>query len=93
MESHQIYEKDGVRIKVSDKFIYCSEIYQIWSNGASLVDESYYASSKPLKPSKHKMILKKNTYILQRFLDLEFAPETFLINNGFKLLKDETNNY
>ena len=93
MELPQIYEKDGLRVKVNDKFIYNSSVYKIWPDGASLVDESYYASSKILKPSKHKMILKKNGYILQRFLDLEFAPEIFLINNGFKILKDETNNY
>ena len=83
-----IYEKDSNEVVVHDKFVYCVSLYKIWSNGASLLDEKYYASEKPLKLSKNKLFSKRKNYILQRFLELQYAPESFLIKNQFKLKKN-----
>jgi hypothetical protein len=59
----------------------------IWKNGASLVEEKYYSSDKPisLKKKDKKKVMKN--YILQTFLDLEFAPENYLINNDYKIVE------
>lgn len=90
MTSQKIYEKDRIAIRVHDKFIYLCEVYRMWSNGFALEDSKYYASSKPLVLKKKDLVLKKKEYTLRRFFDLEFAPEEYLINNGFKLLENET---
>jgi hypothetical protein len=79
-----LYEKETNKVKVSNKFIYCVSVYKIWKEGANLVDESYYSSDKPLKFKNNK--LKKKDHIMMRYIDLEYAPEEFLINNGYKKL-------
>lgn len=86
----KIYEKDRVIIRVNDKFIYCCETYETWDNGFALIDTKYYSSSRPIVLKKKDLTLKKKVCILRRFFDLEFAPEEYLINNGFKLLEHET---
>lgn len=82
-----LYEKNDHRVVVNDKFIYCCTVYMIWKNGASLVEEKYYSSNKPisLKKKDKKKVMKN--YILQTFLDLEFAPENYLINNDYKIVE------
>lgn len=81
MTSQKTYEKNNQIVYVNDKFIYCSSVYLIWKWGASLVEEKYYTSKKPI--SLKKQIVRKKNYIIQRFFELEFAPENYLINNGF----------
>jgi hypothetical protein len=83
MTSPKIYENNELRVVVNDKFIYCSEVYMIWKNGAALVDTKYYSSNEPIKIKKKK---KKQERNLVQFLTLEFAPEEYLINNKFKLV-------
>lgn len=78
------YEKDNIQIIVNDKFIYRSTIFKFWKNGATQLDEKYYASSKPIKLKK--VSLKKKDYQLYRFFELEFAPEDYLIKKGYKKL-------
>ena len=82
-----IYEKNNQRITVNDKFIYCSSIYVLWKGGASLIEEKYYSSNKPISLKKKDLKKKKKGYTLQRFFELEYAPEKYLINNGFKLIE------
>lgn len=82
-----IYEKDGQQVGINDKFIYLSEIYQLWGWGAALLDSKYYSSDKPIKMKKGQNTLKKKGYSLCRFWELCFAPENYLINNGFKLIE------
>ena len=48
------------------------------------MEEKRYASTVPLLESKIKMIAKRKTCTIRRFLDLEGAPEHYLINNGYK---------
>ncbi len=85
--SPRIYEKDELRVVVNEKFIYCSEVYALWKNGAALVDTKYYSSDEPIKMKKKKKGKKEEkNYKLVRFLTLEFAPEEYLINNKFKLV-------
>ena len=81
----RIYEKDELRVVVNEKFIYCSEVYMLWKNGASLIETKYYSSDEPIKIKKKKKKQDKN-YKLVQFLTLEFAPEEYLINNKFKLV-------
>lgn len=89
MTTSQIaYEKDKNIVYVNHKFVYHSEIYLIWSWGASLLDEKYYSSNKPITLKKKNQKLKKKNYIIYRFLTLEFAPEEYLINNGYKIVND-----
>lgn len=85
MSSSIIYIKDKQEVRVSSKFIYCISVYKIWKNGASLIDEKYYACNNPLLLSKIYRIAKKKDYTLQRFVDLEGAPEDYLINKGYKI--------
>lgn len=83
----RIYEKDELRVVVNEKFIYCSEVYMLWKNGASLIETKYYSSDEPIKMKKKKKDKKQiKNYQLVRFLTLEFAPEEYLINNKFKLV-------
>lgn len=78
----KIYEKNSDKVRVSDKFIYCSSVYKLWSNGASLVDERYYSSSKPINLKKKQLKCKD----LFRFFELEYAPEEWLQQNNYKLI-------
>jgi len=82
------YEKDQDIVYVHDKFIYQDEIYLIWSWGASLLDEKSYSSDKPISLKKKDRKLKKKNYIIYRFFTLKFAPEEYLINNGYKIIDD-----
>lgn len=84
--SRKIYEKNNQIVYTNDKFIYCSDVYKIWSWGASLIEESYYSSDKPISLKKKDLKLKTKEYTLYRFLELKFAPEEYLINNGFKII-------
>lgn len=88
--SQKTYEKDKQIVYAHDKFVYCSSVYQIWSWGAALIEEKYYSSSKPIVLKKNQLVNKKKTYSLHRFFDLQFAPEEYLINNGFKIKENET---
>lgn len=86
MTSQKIYEKNKQIVYVSDKFIYCSSVYLIWKWGASLVEEKYYASKKPI--SLKNQIVRKKNYIIQRFFELKFAPEEWLIQQKYELINN-----
>ena len=85
MTLRKTYEKDKQIVYTHDKFIYCSSIYQIWSWGAALMEEKYFSTIK-----KKNLSVKKKNYSLRRFFELQFAPEEYLINNGFKIVENET---
>lgn len=87
MTSLKIYEKNNKWVCTYDKFVYIDTIYLIWKCGASLIKETYYASETPINPKKK--IVRKRNCIIQRFFDLKFAPENYLINNGFKIIENE----
>lgn len=78
----QYYSKDGEIVGVNDKFIYHIEVYISWKNGMSIYDDTYYSSSKPLKFKKN--LLKRKTYKIIRYVNLEFAPKDYLERNGYK---------
>ena len=88
--SRRTYEKDKQNVHTHDKFIYCSSVYQIWSWGAALMEEKYYSSNKPIVLKKNQLCCKRKKYSLHRFFELQFAPEEYLINNGFKIVENET---
>lgn len=88
MISPMIYEKGNEKITVNDKFIYCSSVYMLWKGGASLVEEKYYSSSKPISLKKKDIKKKMKEYTLYRFFNLEYAPESYLINNNFKPVEE-----
>lgn len=83
------YEKDNNIVYISDKFIYLEELYLIWSWGASSLGEKYYSSSKPISLKLKNKKLKRKDYLIYRFLTLKFAPEEFLVKNGYKLIENE----
>lgn len=85
MSSRKIYEKDKQEVNVYHKFIYCSSVYKIWKQGACILDEKYYVSSKPLNLKKIPKMIKKKEYTIQRYIQLESAPEDYLITKGYKL--------
>lgn len=87
MESPKVYVKDKSEITVSPKFVYCFSTYKIWKQGACLLDEKYYASPQPLDMKKIPTMIKKKGYSIHRFIDLESAPEDYLITKGYKLKK------
>lgn len=84
---YKVYEKDKKRIIVNNKFIYCSSVYMLWKGGASLIEEKYYSSNKPISLKKKDIQSKKKGYTLFRFFELEYAPENYLINNSFKIVE------
>lgn len=88
----KVYEKNNIAVKVHTKFIYHSEIYKLWKGGASLLEDKYYSSSNPIKLKKKDLKSKRKDYILYRFFNLEFAPEEYLINNGYKILENYEGN-
>lgn len=79
-----VYVKNNQEVQVSVKFIYSCDIYKIWSKGACLLDQTYYATINPLK-IKTPNVLKKSGYVIRRFINLESAPEEYLIRKGYKL--------
>ena len=83
----KIYEKNNIAVRTHDKFIYSSVIYKLWSGGASLVEEKYYSSDKPIIIKKKDLKVKKKGYILYRFFKLEYAPEEYLIRNGYEIIE------
>lgn len=83
----QFYIKGDHILRVSKKFIYCSSIYKIWNRGACLLEEKYYASNNPINFKNIPTNVKKNGYRIQRFIELEGAPENYLIAKGYKQLK------
>lgn len=84
MNSPKVYIKDRNEIVASPKFVYCVSTYKFWKQGACLMDEKYYASQQPLDLKKIPTILKKKGYTIQRFIELESAPEEYLIDKGYK---------
>lgn len=83
-----LYEKVNEIVQVNDKFIYEDSIYKVFEGGIALWDEKYYSVNRPLKLKKKDFInrKKKDKEYLVRFLTLEFAPEKWLINNGYTKL-------
>lgn len=86
MTLQKTYEKDKQIVYTHDKFIYCSSIYQIWSWGAALMEEKYFSSSKPITIKKKNLSVKKKNYSLRRFFELQFAPEEWLLQQGYNLI-------
>lgn len=87
MTLRKIYEKDRQIVYTHNKFIYCSSVYQMWGWGAALVDEKYYTSDKPITFKKKNLIsVKRKNYSLHRFFELQFAPEEWLLQQGYKLI-------
>lgn len=84
MNNPIVYVKDNQEVQVSAKFIYSCDIYKIWNKGACLLDQKYYATTIPLK-LKISNVLKKSGYVIRRFINLESAPEEYLIRKGYKL--------
>lgn len=78
------YVKDKQIVKIAPKFIYHCSVYKCWSKGAALLSEKYYATKHPLNLKKIPSILKKKNFTIQRFLELESAPEEYLIAKGYK---------
>lgn len=92
MTLRKTYEKDKQIVYTHDKFIYCSSVYQIWRWGASLMEEKYYASDKPIILKKKNLIsVKRKNYSLHRFFELQFAPEEWLLQQGYKLIDSNIN--
>jgi hypothetical protein len=60
----------------------------LWKGGASLVEEKYYSSNKPISLKKKDIKKKMKEYTLYRFFNLEYAPESYLINNNFKPVEE-----
>ena len=81
------YEKDKQIVYTHDKFIYCSSVYQLWGWGAALMEEQYYASDRPITLKKKNLIsVKKKNSSFRRFFELQFAPEEWLLQHGYKLI-------
>lgn len=83
-----IYEKDDQIVQTHNSFIYEDSIYKVFKGGVSLFEEKQYSTNKPLKLKKKDFINRKkkaDEYFI-RFLTLEFAPESYLIKEGYTLI-------
>jgi hypothetical protein len=77
------YTKNDETIGVANKFIYHIETYVAWKNGVALYEEKWYASNNPIKFKKKDNLLKRKKYKLFRLVSLDYAPESYLIRNGY----------
>ena len=77
------YIKNDEVVGVADTFIYHIETYVAWKNGVALYDNKWYSSKEPLKFKKKNNILKRKTYKLFRLISMDYAPESYLIRNGY----------
>ena len=75
--------KDDEVIGVAKTFINHIETYVTWKNGVALYDNKWYSSKNPLKFKKKDNILKRKTYKLFRLINMVYAPEDYLIRNGY----------
>lgn len=78
-----LYVKDGHTASVSPKYVYHSSVHKIWKWGACFLGEKYFASPRPLNIKKIQTKIKKKEYTIQRFIELESAPEQYLLRNGY----------
>lgn len=85
-----IYIKNNSEVRVAGKFVYNDSIYKLWKGGASLLHETNYTSMKPIDTKNIVTVIKKEGYNIRRFIELEGAPEEYLIKNGYKLKRNET---
>lgn len=86
-----IYEKDGQIVQTHSSFIYEDSIYKVFKGGVSLFEEKQYSTNKPLKLKKKDFINRKkkaDEYFI-RFLTMEFAPESYLIKEGYTLINSK----
>lgn len=83
----KIYTKQNQEVYVAPKFIYISNVYKLWRGGACMIKEEHYTSNEPLNFSQVPNIMKRGEFIIQRCIELEGAPEKYLITKGFKLKK------
>ena len=83
LENMKTYIKDDEVIGVAETFIYHIETYVAWKNGVALYDDKWYSSKRPLKFKKKDNILKRKTYKLFRLISMDYAPESYLIRNGY----------
>jgi hypothetical protein len=81
-----VYVKDGHVVNISAKYVYRTTAHKMWKWGSCFIGEKYYASSKPLNIKKIPTKMKKKEYTIYRFIELESAPEHYLIKNGYKKL-------
>lgn len=77
------YIKNDETVGVADSFIYHIETYIAWKNGVALYDEKWYSSEKPLKFKKKDLLLKRKKYKFFRLISMDYAPESYLIRNGY----------
>lgn len=77
------YIKDDEVVGVAKTFIYHIETYVAWKNGVALYDDKWYSSKELLKFKKKDNILKRKTYKLFRLINMEYAPEDYLIRNNY----------
>lgn len=52
-----------------------------------MIEEKCYASNIPIDLKKLPTFIQKPWYSIQRFIELESAPEEYLISKGYKLKK------
>ena len=83
----KIYVKNNQEVVTSPKFIYNITVYKIWNRGAILLEEKHCANTEPLKLKEIPMVLRKENYLIQRYIELVSAPEDYLITKGYKLKK------
>ena len=83
----KIYVKKNQEVLTSAKFIYNITVYKIWNKGAILLEEKHCANTQPLNLKEIPMVLRKENYLIQRYMELVSAPEEYLINKGYKLKK------
>ena len=83
LENMKTYIKNDEVVGVAETFIYHIETYVAWKNGVALYDNKWYSSKEPLKFKKKDNILKRKTYKLFRLISMDYAPESYLIRNGY----------
>jgi len=83
LENMKTYIKNDEVVGVAETFIYHIETYVAWKNGVALYDDKWYSSKEPLKFKKKDNLIKRKTYKLFRLISMDYAPESYLIRNGY----------
>lgn len=82
------YHRNGIFLSPSDKYVYEMNVYEFMDSGVCLAD-SKQTSVKEFKGYGTSETIKKNDKQYLKSVELVSAPITFLVDNNFKLIKNE----
>lgn len=88
--TQNVYSNKQCKLTVYSKFLYEVSLYKIWSDRAECVGSKFYVSDTPLTIVKETVSKKVKDYRLVKYIAWLSAPLDYLMQNGFKLVTNES---